>query len=296
MTISEHIENDLKEKIRNSDLLSDKLTLAGLAEAYEVSLTPVRVALERLIEDKYILKGINGRLRINTRRKSKTKSKTRKPVPGLPSRNWDTIITEDVIQLSILGESVYLREESFAQKHGVGRTVIRQAFNRLAGSGLIEHIPRRGWLVHPFREQDMLDYIEMRETLELKALQLAKKQLDPNVLKEFIKSNSPDSKGKPQLNNELHSYWIEKSGNRYIRSFFNQFGIYYNYLFTYSTVATSVIDEKATEHRRILKALLRKDWEAASKALRQHIRSQRPNVTHLFEQISKQSGKSKKAI
>ena len=148
--------------------------------------------------------------------------------------------------------------------------------------------PRRGWLVHPFREQDMLDYIEMRETLELKALQLARKQLDPTVLRTFIRLNSPDAKGTPQLNNELHGYWIEQSGNRYIRSFFNQFGVYYNYLFNYSTAATSVTEEKAAEHRRILKALIREDWDAASKALRQHIRSQKPNVTHLFEQITKQ--------
>ena len=288
MTISEHIENDLRERIRRDDLKSDKLTLAQLAEQYDVSLTPVRVALDRLVETKYILKGNNGRLRINKRRKSKSKSKTRPLSPPLATYDLDKTITEEVIQLSIKGESIYLREESSAQKYGVGRTVIRQAFNRLAGSGLIEHVPRRGWRVHPFREQDMLDYIEMRETLELKALQLARKQLEPPVLRAFIKANSPDTKGNPQLDNELHGYWIEKSGNRYIRSFFSQFGIYYNYLFNYSTVATSVIEEKAAEHRRILRALLRKDWDSASRALRQHIRSQRPNVTHLFEQIGKQ--------
>ena len=296
MTITEHIEQDLTERIINDDLPSDKLTLASLADEYEVSLTPVRVALERLVENKYILKSDNGRLRINARRKAKTKSGRRTSKTKLPSRDWEMDLIVDVIQLSILGKSAYLREESSAQRYGVGRTVIRQALNRLAGSGLIEHVPRRGWLVQAFSEQDMLDYIEMRETLELKALQLARKKLDPKKLKQLIKANSPDSKGRPRLNDELHSYWIEKSDNRYIRSFFNQFGFYYNYLFNYSTVATSVTEEKAAEHRQILKALIKEDWDAAYKALRQHIRSQRPNVTHMFERFAADSKKAKKVI
>lgn len=141
----------------------------------------------------------------------------------------------------------------------MGRTVIRQVFNRLAGAGLIDRVPRRGWRVHPYTEQEMLDYIDVRETLELKALELAAKRLEPEPLRVFIAANSPDSRGKPRLDNGLHQYWIEKSENRYIQSFFAHFGIYYTYLFSYSTVATSVIEDKAAEHRKILNALLRKE-------------------------------------
>ena len=286
MNISQYIENDLIEKIRSGDQLPAKLTLATLAAQYDVSLTPIRAALENLIEAKFILKGDNGRLSINSRRKSKTPYKKSKADSGIPHRNWDEIITEDIIRLGIRGEPAYLREESSAQRYGVGRTVIRQVFNRLAGANLIERVPRRGWRVHPFREKEMLDYIDIRETLELKALKLARKRLDPNKLKQFLVTNSPDAKGNPQLDNRLHQYWIEKSDNRYIQSFFAQFGIYYSYLFSYSTIATSLIEEKAAEHRKILNALLKKDWDAASSALLQHIRKQRPNVTRYFKSLS----------
>jgi DNA-binding GntR family transcriptional regulator len=289
LNISEYIENDLIEKIRNGDKLPARLTLTALATEYDVSLTPIRVALENLIKSKYILKGQNARLSINPKRRAKTLAKKQISEPGILVRNWDEVITEDVIQLSIQGEHSYLREESSALKYGIGRTVIRQAFNRLAGAGLIEHVPRRGWRVHPFREKDMLDYIDVRETLELKALKLAQQRLDPERLKKFLKANSPDEKGKAQLDNGLHHYLIEQSRNRYIQSFFTQFGMYYSYLFSYSTVATSVIEEKAAEHRNILRALLKEDWKTASHTLQQHIRSQRPNVTHLFERISERS-------
>ncbi len=287
MTISDYIESDLKEKIRTGGELPDPLTLSSLAAHYDVSLTPIRAALEKLIDSNFILKGDNGRLRINSRRRAKTAIKKQGSPTASPRPDRDALITEDIIHLSIQGGPVYLREESSAQRYGVGRTVIRQVFNRLAGAGLIERVPRRGWRVHPFREQDMLDYIEVRETLELKALKLARKRLDPAQLEIFLKANSPDTRGRPQLENSLHQYWIDLSGNRYIRSFFAQFGIYYSYLFSYSTVATSVIEEKAAEHRKILRALLKEDWNAAYRLLLQHIQSQRPNVAHLFESIEK---------
>lgn len=292
MNISQYIENDLIEKIRGGEQLPAKLTLATLAAQYEVSLTPVRAALENLIDAKFILKGDNGRLSINTRRKSKTPHKKREADSGIPHRNYDEIITEDIIHLGIQGEPAYLREESSAQRYGVGRTVIRQVFNRLAGANIIERVPRRGWRVNPFREKEMLDYIDIRETLELKALKLARKHLDPEKLKEFLITNSPDAKGNPQLDNHLHEYWIKKSDNRYIQSFFAQFGIYYSYLFSYSTIATSLIEEKAAEHRKILNALLNKEWDAANSALLQHIRKQRPNVTRFFESLSEKNSTS----
>jgi DNA-binding GntR family transcriptional regulator len=142
VNISQYIENDLIEKIRGGEQLPAKLTLATLAAQYEVSLTPVRAALENLIDAKFILKGDNGRLSINTRRKSKTPHKKREADSGIPHRNYDEIITEDIIHLGIQGEPAYLREESSAQRYGVGRTVIRQVFNRLAGANIIERVPR----------------------------------------------------------------------------------------------------------------------------------------------------------
>lgn len=287
--ISEYIEKDLIDKIRHNGPLPEKLTLASVASMYEVSLTPVRTAFENLIESQFILKGANGRLCLNPKKRSKSSAKKNNAPPRLPKEDLDSKIAEDVINLSVQGGPTYLREESAAQRYDVGRTVIRQAFNRLAGSGLIEHVPRRGWQVHPYREQDLLDYIDVRETLELKALSLARKRLEPHRLEEFIIANSPDSDGKPQLDNKLHQYWIELSDNRYIQKFFAQNGIYFTYLFDYSTEAIADLEDKAAEHRSILRSLLKKDWKAANNALSQHIRAQKPNVTRFFERIQDRS-------
>ncbi|MBT3480035.1 MAG: GntR family transcriptional regulator [Opitutales bacterium] len=132
MNISEYIENDLREKIRSGGPLPARLTLDSLAKEYEVSLTPVRVALEHLIDLNYVLKSENGRLSLNPRRRARKQIRKRKTNQSLPMRNWDEIITEDVIHQSIQGEPADLREESAAQRYGVGRTVVQQVFNRLA--------------------------------------------------------------------------------------------------------------------------------------------------------------------
>lgn len=286
MSITNYIEQDLQAHIAGAGELPVKLTLTALAEHYDVSITPVKAALDKLIADRFVIKGDNGRLSLNPRKKRTKGGRTAKTKKPASLKDWDAIIAEDIILQSINSDPTPLREESTAERFGVGRTLIRQVFNRLAGARLIERVPRRGWLIHPFREKDMLDYIEIRETLELEALKLVRGKLDATRLRGFTELNSPDAKGKARLDNGLHEYWIDQSDNRYIKSFFSQFGIYYSYLFAYSTVATSVIEEKAAEHRKILNALLKEEWATADKALSQHIRSQRPNVAHLFEQLS----------
>jgi len=88
-----------------------------------------------------------------------------------------------------------------------------------------------------------------------------------------------------QLNNEIHGYLIRVSGNRYIREFFNRNGLYYSTLFDLAAFDQSTRRGMAEQHRQILKALLKKKWSQAEKALAEHIRSQQPVVSDLLDQF-----------
>ena len=90
------------------------------------------------------------------------------------------------------------------------------------------------------------------------------------------------------LNNNLHSYWIKLSGNRYIIDFFERQAVYYTTLFDYAAPEAHVVEEMAGQHREILEALIEGRWSDAKKALVRHIRDQKPIVQQLMEQI--QSG------
>lgn len=211
-------------------------------------------------------------------------------VPVLPDfsaagRAREARVFEELLRMSLLGRDEFLREAAFAARHGLSRTVIRQLFSRLVGRGLLEHVPRRGWRVRPFREDDMRAYLSVRETLEVKALDLAADRLDTARLQEMLRGNRPDVAGAERLDNRLHAYILETAGNRYVQDFFDRHGPYFSALFDYAAPAAHVVAEMADQHRTILQHLIDRDWPAARKALASHIRAQEPIVSRMIRDL-----------
>jgi len=270
-----YIQQDLQRRIERGERVPERLTLAALSQEYGVSVTPVRTALSHLIAAGLVRKSTKGRLSVNEDRVGTGSTTEAVDTPPTPD-DWDRALLQEVMLASLGREATYLREEALARRHGVGRSIIRQALTRMAGSGLVEHVPRRGWLVHPLREEDLAAYLEVRELLEIKALALARPRLERSDLLRMLEANPRPKRGQPPtLNNEFHQYLIEKSGNRYIREFFGQYiARYYTALFDYATPEASVVAEQAARHRCILEALLGRAWAQARKELSAHIWSQ----------------------
>ena len=278
MTLAETIRGGLEENIRSGNL-PYSLTLRGIAEHYGVSFMPVRVAIAALIDERLLVRQYNGRLEANpavsrTRRRA-TRTQVRRPDPP------DKRLADHIIHLSLTAEAKFVREEATAERFNIGRTVVRRVFNRLAGERLIEHVPRRGWLVHPYRETDMQDFLDVREILELRALELARTRLDAGELRRLLEANSPDQQGNLRLNNDLHQYWVNLADSRYIREFLRQYGVYFQALFDRAALDRETVAEAASEHREILTALIERDWKRAERALSQHIRAQRLKVARM---------------
>jgi DNA-binding GntR family transcriptional regulator len=269
MTWSEFIKNDLKLKICSQNDLLPKMTLHTLSKHYEVSPTPVRIAVHELIRDGYLKKESNGRLRINQEKFGLN--------PGAqPERpkNYYEEITQDLIARSFKEEAVFVREEETATRYGICSAAVRQVFNRLAGMGLLEHLPRRGWRLKPFRRSDLEGYLEVREVLELKALDLAWPKLDDRELQAIHDRNTlPEDPGEePHIDNSLHTYLIQLADNRYINDFFERYGQYYDLLYEWDSVNHPIAVKAVKQHRAILAALLRRDRPAAKRLLVKHIR------------------------
>jgi len=283
MRLAAYIQHDLRRRIRSGDSLPQKLTLPALARSYGVSPTPVRTAVRLLIHEGYVRKLGNRRLAINLERVGSGGPVDAIQTPLTPE-DWDRILVREVMLASLGRDAVYLRENALAEKHGVGRSVIRHAFSRFAGAGLLEYIPRRGWLVPPLREKDVRAFLEVREILELKALDLARPRMVRSDLETMLEGNPLPKAGQPaRLDNHVHQYLVDKSQNRYLRDFFRQYvARYYTMLFDYAAPEASVVAEMARHHRQILRALIRRDWPRARKALSDHIRSQGAVFTKLL--------------
>lgn len=274
MSIATFIKQDLIAKIRSGKISSDRLTLDALSKRYQVSTRPVRAAVQELIEEKYLEKGDNGRLAIHCKPPGDVVSPPQQPI------DWGAVIANDLVQLSLEGAPVLLREESTAEKYGIGRSTVREVFLRLAGRGILRHLPRRGWQLRPFRQEDLDAYIAMRVTLEVMALDLAWPRLVDEELQAIHDRNllPENPNDQPLVDNSLHAYLIKKSKNPFIADFFDRHGAYYDVLFNYESLDRDTLIQAVLQHREILEALLRRDRPAAERALVNHIRTNHPLV------------------
>jgi len=281
VTLVAYIREDLRSQILGGTL-TGRVTLRDLSERYSVSLTPVREAVEALVRERILHKEESGRLAIPQALPRPGRA-PRAPRP----RDWHQVIARDLMRRSLRGEADFLREEAMAERTGVGRTVLRHVFARLAGAGMIEHVPRRGWRVRPFLEEDMLAYLDVRELLEVRALELARPRLDPKVLERILEKDRPRRDAPAEVDADLHPYLIETSGNRFIQDFFRRHGAYYTTLFYYAALGASVVADMARQHREILEHLLDRHWDRARAALAMHIRDQAPVMKKMMARLAK---------
>ena len=272
MSIATFIKHDLVANIRSGTITPDRLTLDALSKRYQVSTGPVRAAVRALIEEKYLKKADNGRLAINRKLPADGESMPWEPI------DWRTVIANDLVRLSLDGVPVLIREETTAEKYGIGRSTVREIFLRLAGRGILRHLPRRGWQLKPFRQEDLDAYIAMRVTLEVMALDLAWPRLVDEELQAIRDLNIlPESPNDLAIaDKSLHTYLFEKSKNPFIVDFFDRHGAYYDILFEYESLDRDAAIQAVVQHQEILDALLRRDRPAAEQALVNHIRTNHP--------------------
>jgi len=285
MSLKNYIKNDLEIRLRSGQELPAQLTLESLAEHYQVSFSPVRIALAELVEEGLLQKGANRRLVRNAEQIKPLKQGQTSELPEPPADMFE-VITNDFVKLSLKGEPIDIREEVTARRYKISRSSLRIILNRLAGTGILDHIPRRGWRLRPFRQEDMQAFLEVRELLELKALELAKSHLEEADLQKILDGNViPQSENEAvQIDNSLHEYLIEKAGNYYIKDFFQRQGRYYDILFDWEDQDRETAIETVRQHRAILTALIRKDWRSARKALSYHIRDNHPILSKIIKE------------
>lgn len=275
MQIANFIKDDLSARLRSGQELPAPLTIDSLSEHYKVSFSPVRTAIAELINEGLVVKGPNRRL-IAVPQPKGDASEPIQP-PELPPDHF-AFISGDLIKLSLRGEAIFLREEATAEKYGISRSTIRSILQRLAGEGVLDHVPRRGWRLRPFRQDDLQAFIEVREALELKALELGRSKFVASDLQRMLDANHLPISADDQahVDESLHEYIITNAGNHYIQDFFERQGRYYRLLFVWEDQEPEVALETIRQHREILAALLDNNWPVARRALSHHIRDNHP--------------------
>lgn len=302
MTLTDDITRDLTARLRCQSATPEQLTLSALAAEYGVSATPVRLALAQLIDSGLLERLANGRLLPKRRRGRARRKLAPTPTPSGPptmrpatrgsatSRSGATPLSEtverEVLRRSLRGAHEFLREEAFAERLGVGRTQLRRVLHALAGAGVVEHVERRGWRARPFQRDDMLAFLEVRATLEVQALDLAKVHMEDVDLVRFLHGNDAEAVAAGAIDNGMHAYFVNKADNHYLAAFFASHGRYYSRLFDFAAVDANRLEDMASQHSEVLEHVRRKRWARARAALRHHIHSQAPVLSAAIEQLS----------
>lgn len=174
-----------------------------------------------------------------------------------------------------------LRQEELAQNLGVSRAPIREALPKLVADGVVEQIPRRGYVVVSLNAEEIEEIFELRLLIEghivAIAAQQRKKQDILQAEKILAEMEGLNVKNKEQrmrwfvLNSQFHKILLLPSGRKhFIRAVYNLRTVVEPYI-RVETGLTGNVEQANQEHREILDAFRLQDAEKMNFLLKTHI-------------------------
>jgi len=166
-----------------------------------------------------------------------------------------------------------------ADKLGVSRTPVNNALTILAKEGFLDFEPNHGYTVHQLTREEADSLYEVREILELGAIEKAIENATSDKLKGLERrKNAFDQsvvqntrRGRFFLDQDFHAYIVEMSGNRYLAEYFREI---YQRIFLRHRINQYRGDraqQVPAEHQELFDAIRQRDVEAAKQVISHHI-------------------------
>ena len=192
------------------------------------------------------------------------------------------IIVEDLREAIVRqkirpGERV--TELEVAERFGISRTPIREAFRQLESEGFLTIVPRKGAVVSDIEEKDIRDFYEIKGVLEGYAARQAVERMTENdivCLEQFNTeieecAKRQDVSGMTRAHNAFHELILESCGNRRIQqvvaSLVRQF-----LRFRFYVASLVHVEDILREHADIVAAIRGGDGERAEACMKMNAR------------------------
>lgn len=171
-----------------------------------------------------------------------------------------------------------LDEQEVAQRFGVSRTPVREAFRLLASNGLVELRGRQGAMVRSIGVHTLIEMFQVMGELEGLCARLAARRASPRQIErmaaihtrlEAVAEAGPDLFY--DVNQEFHEAIYEASCNAFLAEETRKLR---NRVATYRRRVTRMPDrvrDTIREHAEIMDAITRRDPERAHGAMRAHL-------------------------
>lgn len=183
-----------------------------------------------------------------------------------------------------------LSEAAVSATLNIGRTPVRQAFDRLMRDGLVEVLPRKGIVVRPISHDEVHDMVEVRLLNECFCARLAAERAEPghlaalatNVALGVDAAAKGDVAELMALDRAFHATISAAAGNPVLADILKSLHEKAQRVWFVSLRALEHHRRVVVEHAAIVEALRSRDPDAAEAAVRGHIRSFNENLNRLL--------------
>jgi len=195
------------------------------------------------------------------------------------------IIAEKIKKEIVYGKIKHgskLSTRKISEELNVSRTPVREAIRRLESEGLIELLPRRGFVVKEYSLDEIKEIYQVRKILESEAIRCACENIsikELKIIEDISRKLNQELKNQPseifkiqEINKKFHFSIYSICGNKTLCNiienlWYKSFGL----LITIFS-APHRRNEIPIEHQAIIDALKTRKPEEAVKALQEHIK------------------------
>ena len=201
------------------------------------------------------------------------------PIPGVTLAESLRQQLEGAIAAGLLEPGSRLDEQEIAQRFGVSRTPVREAFRLLAANNLVELRGRQGAIVRAIKAEALIEMFQVMAELEGLCARLAARRVSPAWESEIseihqrlvIAGETRDINLFYDVNQEFHEAIYEASRNAFLadqtRKLRNQVAAYRRRV----TRMPNRIADTVREHEAIMQAILAHDPDRAHSTMRDHV-------------------------
>lgn len=180
----------------------------------------------------------------------------------------------------------HLIETKIAKEIGTSRTPVREALHNLELEGLIESIPRVGYVVKSIKEAEVEEICEIRKAIEEMAARWAIEKAPQRLIEELRKNISISEEkavhGDPRnfidLDAQYHEIITKLSGSKRLQELAQTLR---RHMLRYRTQSIYLMDNvlRAIDgHKEILQAIENGDLEEVNKAIGRHLEQSKKDI------------------
>ena len=189
-----------------------------------------------------------------------------------------------------LGSGTKLTEATLADRLGVSRGPVREAFRMLEEAGLVRTEKNRGVFVRDVPIEEALEIFELRAVMDLYVGRKLAQSLGPVEVRELRQLadamdqavKSDDANDYHRINLRFHDRLLELTGNAKLLSTYRKL-VNELSLFRRQNLTQESMTVYSREHRQIVKAIAAGDPEAAGQAMYQHVMNSRERTLRNYE-------------